>query len=216
MDTDLYEIVPTVTPQDKSENPVSGDWYTTTPSSSYFTGDTGAYGYTVLQDNEQSTFSTAEDRALKQNIIQNILSSSPDRADTFVAVLENLCLRVNQQLGSNIASKKFVDKVEMLVYDLSSLIALNEVRKKYPRDHALQMAIKESKISDSEKKGEELQPLGDTKELKSLNFVFDTFLSTAKVYGQFILEEYQFENVDKSLREAMIGGVAGGEKFIVK
>jgi hypothetical protein len=228
MDDDLYMIdlgVPQDSPHFVSENPVGNN----IPVTSYdIDGD--AYSEFTESDEQDKSTRSAEERKLKQNIIKKLLNSSPGNLDTtYVGVLENLCDEVNREFGSNIASIKFIEKVEMLVYDLIqqfdvslsekyyySLLAFNEVHKKYPVDHALKDAIEKSKIDCDEKKAEIISPLGATKELNNLNSIFDTFLRTAKVYGQFILEEYQFDNIDKSVREAMIGGIAGGEKFIVK
>jgi hypothetical protein len=56
----------------------------------------------------------------------------------------------------------------------------------------------------------------DAQTYLQLSSVFEAFCTLLKIYGRVIITEYSLDQSEKTIKSVDVGGVAGGEKFLIK
>jgi hypothetical protein len=84
--------------------------------------------------------------------------------------------------------------------------------------HSLHSIIssKETKIADEYVSACRQLNLSENRTYLHLSSVFEKFCTLLKVYGRVIINEYSLQQSEKTIKAVDVGGVAGGEKFMIK
>jgi hypothetical protein len=116
----------------------------------------------------------------------------------FRDVIKQMCQFVNLRMKSP-ALVKSQNLEELVKHSINSIISSTEIR------------IAEEFMGAFQK----LNAV-DSQTFLPLSSVFESFCTLLKVYGRVIITEYSLDQSEKTIKSVDVGGVAGGEKFLIK
>jgi hypothetical protein len=123
---------------------------------------------------------------------------SSDRFINFRQTITHMCDLVKQRT-ENFSSLNSYELQEVFKHSLHSIAS------------SKQTSIAEQ-YTDAYKKLD----LFDQDTYLPMNMVFDNFCALLRVYGRVIITEYSLDQTEKTIKSVDVGGVAGGEKFLIK